>query len=441
MSGRRIVFTKEIIGMANRSMKWSGAPLRTFRVTGGRLRCLHCFLCLIALGHFTSIRGQNPQDSYVRSPVDCTTPPSDTSLQAVQIFFTNPPSDGKAMAFSNGRALVDGISSDRLDWSDKQATLVTKRVLSKNARLQVSAYFNLPPVFYSIAHVVPANGPISVSMLVDFAINGNSIQQIQVGPVIAVPQGVTASMPPACIEVPTSFLKFPAVATTGKPTPEANVVISRVQFRIDRTVWQPNIPSLNDWVKNYGAELNMTFVNLNITNINMRDAISFIAEASHLEYEAMAPVILVHGMNADANWFSAYKFSPDSSHNQQYAGHGFQDAFATYPAPYRAIDFKDKRIVPGGATVATLIRAAADSFGAHYVHIVGHSAGGLWSRAAVANNLSDLGVGVYSLTTVDSPHLGTYNADVREAVHANIDDPRVSLTAQQWLLNKTVSHP
>jgi hypothetical protein len=68
----------------------------------------------------------------------------------------------------------------------------------------------------------------------------------------------------------------------------------------------------------------------------------------------------------------------------------------------------DRQLSPG-------IRSILNEFGAKHAHIVAHSKGGLWTRAFLSDaNTGDPNteVAVYSATTLETPHQGSYLADL-----------------------------
>ena len=68
--------------------------------------------------------------------------------------------------------------------------------------------------------------------------------------------------------------------------------------------------------------------------------------------------------------------------------------------------------VANGAALARYIGFLQDSYGVTNLHIVGHSDGGLWSRSAITQNSAYTGLTVQSLTTLGTPHTGSYLADL-----------------------------
>ena len=65
-----------------------------------------------------------------------------------------------------------------------------------------------------------------------------------------------------------------------------------------------------------------------------------------------------------------------------------------------------------GAALARLIAFLQDEYGVTDLRVVGHSDGGLWSRAAITQNTEYLGLEIPSLTTLGTPHTGSYLADL-----------------------------
>jgi triacylglycerol lipase len=65
-----------------------------------------------------------------------------------------------------------------------------------------------------------------------------------------------------------------------------------------------------------------------------------------------------------------------------------------------------------GAALARLIAFLQDEYGVEELRLVGHSDGGLWSRAALTQNEAYLGLEIPSFTTLGTPHTGSYLADL-----------------------------
>jgi len=114
-----------------------------------------------------------------------------------------------------------------------------------------------------------------------------------------------------------------------------------------------------------------------------------------IEFKAMAPIVLVHGIRAgpssdpnQANWFDPYTFVPGVP--TLYQNGWFRKPFDEAKAPYSVLTFDEDTIEDGAKRLRAPIQQVAASFGSRYIHMVAHSKGGLWSRAFLANELSSL---------------------------------------------------
>ena len=114
--------------------------------------------------------------------------------------------------------------------------------------------------------------------------------------------------------------------------------------------------------------------------------------ATSINFQALAPVVLLHGIRSDYHVFDTIVAQLQS------AG-----------IPCVAIDF-DENLPLGSVNIRQKIIDAAADFGARHVHIVAHSKGGLWARAFLTRLPSNFGA--YSLTTLSTPHRGTVAAEI-----------------------------
>lgn len=75
-------------------------------------------------------------------------------------------------------------------------------------------------------------------------------------------------------------------------------------------------------------------------------------------------------------------------------------------------------VTANGAALDDLLTFLATSYGVTSVQIVGHSDGGLWSRSAITQLAAGgaTGVTVQSLTTLGTPHTGSFGADIAETL-------------------------
>jgi hypothetical protein len=70
--------------------------------------------------------------------------------------------------------------------------------------------------------------------------------------------------------------------------------------------------------------------------------------------------------------------------------------------------------------LASYLNYLHSRYGVSTVRIVGHSFGGLWSRGALRLPFLFPGIRVLSLTTLGTPHLGSFLADIAEGVDPNL---------------------
>lgn len=135
-----------------------------------------------------------------------------------------------------------------------------------------------------------------------------------------------------------------------------------------------------------------------------------------LRFDAMYPLVLVHGIHADATWFSS---------------NGFLGPLGDAKVPYALAKqpplegMSPGKIVDTGNALKTIIPRLAHEFGVNKVHIVAHSKGGLWSRYFLqrpgpytwdfTGPLKGDEFGVLSLITLDTPHRGSVLADIATA--------------------------
>jgi hypothetical protein len=140
------------------------------------------------------------------------------------------------------------------------------------------------------------------------------------------------------------------------------------------------------------------------------------ATVGTLTFRAMAPIIMVHGCcGEDGGWFNTTQ--PQQNYlNQSFAAFVSPFDFGRYPYDF-SVDLRpESNTQDDGETLLDQLHQKAAEFGANHLHIVAHSKGGLNSRYAlqVLNaqaRLQPASLGVYSLTTLSTPHKGSANAD------------------------------
>jgi hypothetical protein len=341
------------------------------------------------------------------------------------------------------------------------AVMTQKGVLAPDAYVKLNGFLLLGPSFFQYTNIDGVAATAQV--LITFTLNGWKIGDPKHPYLLyATANGTTPTQVgfSSCVKVPAQYLRFagklkggrpcnfpgttnPLVLRTGETTcPALNEVEASIQIRIGTpgagllsAVFHP-LPDLNSLI-------------LNSINVS--------GTASQITFRAMAPVVMVHGIRATSAWFSPYGFSPKGP--TAYTNSWFNKPFDVAKAPYQAVDFDEDRITNGGARLATNLAGltkivshpipdAAATFGAKRIHIVAHSMGGLWSRSFMSDQLGS-GAGkvpliVLSLTTLDTPHLGSYNADLVAAdtrAAANLANPAVTMTLVQRAMGLAAPRP
>lgn len=152
-------------------------------------------------------------------------------------------------------------------------------------------------------------------------------------------------------EVPIGFLRFAGRNKGGQPTPGENEIVIT-----------PNLSEFetsDDGVM-CGPEVRETYL-----------------QPISLEFDAMSPVIMVHGNGSDGSFF-------DLKGDQSEGGFGFTEPFKQQKIPYdNGINFNPPSnfIDANRDELHGMVPEIAGEFGAHRVHLVAHSKGGLDSRS------------------------------------------------------------
>ena len=80
--------------------------------------------------------------------------------------------------------------------------------------------------------------------------------------------------------------------------------------------------------------------------------------------------------------------------------------------PQSAVINSNGDVNDNGAALAQFLAFLRSSYGVTSVQLVGHSDGGLWSRSAITQDSAYAGVSIPSLTTLGTPHTGSFAADL-----------------------------
>jgi hypothetical protein len=134
-----------------------------------------------------------------------------------------------------------------------------------------------------------------------------------------------------------------------------------------------------------------------------------------IEFRAMAPLLLIHGVDADRRTWSG----PVNS-----------DLFPEHLNVVRALRLQlvpfdsdislgeNDSVIDNGGDLTEIVRERAGNFGAKEVHLVAHSKGGVDAREYLAKGYRMFtvprdGIRVRSLTTLSTPHHGSVLADIQ----------------------------
>ena len=166
-------------------------------------------------------------------------------------------------------------------------------------------------------------------------------------------------------DVPVEYIKFPSSRpTTGKPTAvdnEIRIDIDTANAATGRESWCTDI----DWAE--------------------------------LKFDAMAPLLFVHGIAAQKDtWEPAITGYLNSN-----------------LIPYERINLVANGAVDtNGKLLSTQALLEANRFGAKHAHLVVHSKGGLDSREYLSKYYDPKSLTILSLATLDTPHWGSVHADI-----------------------------
>ena len=170
-------------------------------------------------------------------------------------------------------------------------------------------------------------------------------------------------------DVPIDWVKFPSKGSPGTPpTPADNIVQIDIDTANTQFVWCTSI----DWVE--------------------------------LQFDAVAPIFMVHGTNAQKDSWDPH----------------FTSFFPTTGALWsNDINLqKNGGILTNGDLLATRVQQLADMFGAKKCHIIAHSKGGLDTRAYLNMGYNPDKLKVLSVYTLSTPHHGTIESDIIVAKRA-----------------------
>ena len=196
----------------------------------------------------------------------------------------------------------------------------------------------------------------------------------------------------ATIHVPIQMIRFPAARGSGGNLPIAAVNNIRIAWDDDHPGW--------------GGVVNNCYC--------------LAVDWASLEFKAMAPVVLMHGINQTDAWWSR---------------HGFKQELDAHWIPKQILDLdkiggtgsdlKAQTIWTVAAPLGDRFKQVYSDWGTAQLHVVAHSKGGLHVRHMLATRFSELCAAaaaasggqpdkgpVPSFTTLSTPHNGSVLADI-----------------------------
>ncbi len=213
------------------------------------------------------------------------------------------------------------------------------------------------------------------------------------------------------------------------PSPVCQECGDRNTVQLRRPPWDGDVRWLREAVPGFA----LTMDNWGEQDARMDTFIDGKAWAALIEFEALAPIALVHGYTSSVEFWNTYDDSganPETESDRFVAplderrvGYGLIGTKNASGQPSTNRWNKKPNISPGptervAEALQPELRALADRFGADYVNIVSHSMGAIWSRAVIerlkAAKLSENPPGVLYFVSMSPMHHGSVLADLRE---------------------------
>ncbi len=294
-------------------------------------------------------------------------------------------------------------------------TFKNNGIVSSFAMLRLTVTLVLQPQYYALTQW-PFNAPVVVSRQVRFRFNGNPVGSPVQLTATAVSQG-TQVRRSVCFLVDTKFIRFGRLRQQLNPdsiSPTGEILpITPATFNCPAGSGDPATPcpGLNDVSFDWSHEPS--------TGIDQVDAVGRLQL-----FNAMEPIILVGGCCEERGdfWESTHLRPGFTSLVSEMLNRG---------APYFHLDFG--RAIYGDIHLGALsvnhhVFRIAKALGSPWVHIVAHSKGGLNTRDLLLNNpnfLQSKGVGVLSVTFLQTPHRGSVAASAYRMLYDHPESPGV----------------
>lgn len=317
-----------------------------------------------------------------------------------------------------GPGVTAEFDSDGAITGSSYDTYIQNGIVSPNACVALYSKLEIPANFFE--RFVPGTDPVPIAFDVRFSLNGVGITSISYHTMVGPTTGEIKQSWAGVVRVPTSLLHFarrlsdPANPTSTIPCPNTTPDTN------DTTC-----PGIND----IEAETITYFTFTSFGGfVTLPAGVNVVNGASRLTFQAMAPVVMIHGCCGETgSWFdNANMIGPTRRTPLTPFAQAFRDA--KMPFDDSTVNLNaETSIQAGGEKLLKQVPLAASQFGANYANLVAHSKGGLNARyfmTHIPTNLNNSNLnnfGVYSLTTISTPHYGSVLADyVRDARLANI---------------------
>ena len=344
--------------------------------------------------------------------------------------------------------LLVGVSAPTAaqDKTDRQKSITSQPLFISAAHVGSSPFS--PPTVTDANFVVDSGagldtgctfrsgGPLKITLSIDRVVGDVNSDGTLVDPQTLVNNGVVSKF--ATLSMPAFDVDYDASVSPDQPERDHILVngqeigqgSSVVYLTGANNVWKLNeyripIELLRFGRRNVGgaptAGQNLIEIQIDVANAGAQKELWCTAiDWAALKFQALAPVIMIHGNNSSGKFFEDFKFI---------------QPFKDQKIPFdNSINMTTSTISAHGDLLATQIPAKAREFGARHVHLIAHSKGGLDTRDFLARTIP-ANFGVLSLITLSTPHHGSVGADYSlDAQNANSlfsDDPIRTKLAQK----------
>jgi len=260
------------------------------------------------------------------------------------------------------------------------ATYVQNGVAGAQAFVEVNAAVTASNVFWDFTHPLGNNFPVTVNGSIEFVLNGQSItSQVPFSFTVTTLADTPLTVPlnfgsNNCVPVDASLLRYARrlkdATGVAIPCPSSVTLLNK----------ETTCPGINEiWA--------------HIRTDHGTAGIGYSVSATRIIFQAMAPIVLVHGWNSGAWQWGPETPDPNglcgAGQNGSDKGRATINTLITAKVPFDcSIRIDRQASIPAGAQVllsagvnppSPSVAAIAAQFGSRFVHILAHSKGGLCS--------------------------------------------------------------